>query len=137
MTIKCFWQICQKWVWEIACYSCYMGGVGSVLAWVARLRGWCASVGRMLLLLLLLLLLFILKKKMLNDYVWNGKMLQIDLNSYLKEEPDLKSKCCFTLVEPVMPRSWIWLNPDGSGDKYVLICVTLWICLEMRETLRA
>ena len=55
MTIKCFWQICQKWVWEIACYSCYMGGVGSVLAWVARLRGWCASVGRMLLLLLLLL----------------------------------------------------------------------------------
>ena len=30
-------------------------------------------------------------------------MFQIDLNSDLKEEPDLKSRCCFTLFELVMP----------------------------------
>ena len=28
----------------------------------------------------------------------------------LKEEPDLKSRCCFTLFEPAMPGSWICLN---------------------------
>ena len=27
----------------------------------------------------------------------NKKMFQIDLNSDLKGEPDLKSRCCFTL----------------------------------------
>ena len=112
-------------------------------AWVAYLRGWRACVDGVLAWVACYYYCYcyylktILKKKILNDYVWNGKMLQIDLNSYLKEEPDLKSKCCFTLLEPVMPRSWIWLNPDGSGDKYVLICVTLWICLEMRKTLLA
>ena len=30
------------------------------------------------------------------------KMFQIDLNNDLKEEPDLKCRCCFTLIEPVM-----------------------------------
>ena len=35
----------------------------------------------------------------------NEKMFQIDLNSDLKEEPDLKSRCWFTLFEPVIPRS--------------------------------
>ena len=33
------------------------------------------------------------------------KMLQIDPNIDLKEEPDLKSRYCFTLLEPVMPGS--------------------------------
>ena len=33
----------------------------------------------------------------------NEKMFQIDLNSDLKEEPDLKSRCWFTLFELVMP----------------------------------
>ena len=32
-------------------------------------------------------------------------MFQIDLNSDLKEEADLKSRCCFTLFEPVMSGS--------------------------------
>ena len=62
-------------------------------------------------------------------------MFQIDPNSDLKEEPDLKSKCWFTLLEPVMPRSWICLNHNAG--KYASICVTLWICLNMCETLRA
>ena len=31
------------------------------------------------------------------------KMFQLDLKSDLKEEPDLKSRCYFTLLEPVMP----------------------------------
>ena len=33
------------------------------------------------------------------------KLFQIDLNSDLKEEPDLKSRCWFTLFEPVIPGS--------------------------------
>ena len=37
---------------------------------------------------------------MLNVYFWKKteKMLEIDLHSDLKEEPDLKSRCCFTLL---------------------------------------
>ena len=35
----------------------------------------------------------------------NKKMFQIDLNSDLKEEPDLNGKCWFTLFELVMPGS--------------------------------
>ena len=58
--------------------------------------------GGMLLLLLLLLLKYILKKKMLNVY-FKGK--NTDLNSDLKEEPDLKRRCWFTLFEPVMQGS--------------------------------
>ena len=71
---------------------------------------------------------------MLNVYLWNKnkKMFQIDLNSDLKEEPDLKSKCCFTLFEPVIPRYILSIY-----TKYALICVNLWICLNMREKLRA
>ena len=37
-------------------------------------------------------------------------MFQIDLNSDLKEEPNLKSKCWFKLFEPVMQGSSICLN---------------------------
>ena len=33
------------------------------------------------------------------------KIFQKDLNSDLKAGPDLKSRCWFTLFEPVMPRS--------------------------------
>ena len=50
-------------------------------------------------------------EKKLNVYFWdkNEKIyqIQIDLNSDLKKEPDLKSWCYFTLIEPVMLRSWI------------------------------
>ena len=78
----------------------------------------------------------ILKKKLLNVSFWNNeKMFQIDLKNNLKKEPDLKSRCYFTLLEPVMPGYWICLNPNVS--KYASVCVTLWICLNMRETLRA
>ena len=62
-------------------------------------------------------------------------MCQIDLESNLKEEPDWKSRCCFTLLEPVMPGSWICLN--SNVGKYASVCVTLWICLNMSETLLA
>ena len=50
------------------------------------------------------------------------KMFQIDLNSDLKKEPDLKSRCCFTLIELVMPgyMSYLYTYP-----KYALICPTL------------
>ena len=44
------------------------------------------------------------EKEMLNVYFENNeKMFQVDLKSDLKEEPDLKSRCCFTLSESVMP----------------------------------
>ena len=62
------------------------------------------------------------------------KMFQIDLKSDLKEEPDLKNKCCFTLPEPVMPGFWICLNP--SVGKYTSVCVLLSVYLNMREKLR-
>ena len=49
---------------------------------------------------------------MLSVYLWNQneKMFQIDLDSDLKEEPDLKSRCWFTLFQPVMQGYWICLN---------------------------
>ena len=59
------------------------------------------------------------------DFYKNEKMFQIYLNSDLKEKRDLKSRYCFTLL-------WNDLNPNVV--KYALICVTLWICLNMRET---
>ena len=37
-------------------------------------------------------------------------MFQIDLNSDLKEEPDLRRRRCFILFESVMPGSRICLN---------------------------
>ena len=39
-----------------------------------------------------------------------SKNVQIDLNSGLKEEPDLKSRCCFTFFEPVMPGYMSYLS---------------------------
>ena len=44
---------------------------------------------------------------MLNAYIQTKikKVFQIDLNSDLKGEPDLKSRFCFTLFEPVMAGS--------------------------------
>ena len=76
-------------------------------------------------------------KKMLNVCFWNKneKMSQIDLNSDLKEKPDLKSMCFWFLL---FGRG---LNMPESAEiypnvgKYFSISVTLWICLNMGETL--
>ena len=59
------------------------------------------------------------------DFYKNEKMFQIYLNSDLKEKRDLKSRYCFTLL---------WNDLNANVVKYALICVTLWICLNMRET---
>ena len=59
------------------------------------------------------------------NFYKNEKKFQIDLSSDLKKEPDLKSRYSFTLLR-------IDLNPNVS--KYASICVTLWICLNIRET---
>ena len=96
-----------------------------------------------MLLLLLLLFKYYPEEKHVECLLlkWNEKMFQIDLNSDLKEEPDLKSRRVFTLLEPyflnrtLLPGSWICLNPNVS--KYSSKCVTLWICLNMSETVRA
>ena len=50
-------------------------------------------------------------------------MFQVDLNSDLKEELKLKMRCCFTLLEPVIPGSQICLN--SSVDKYASTCLIL------------
>ena len=62
---------------------------------------------------------------MLNIYSWkkNEKLSQIDLNSGLKQEPDLKSRCCFTLCELAMPGSLTYLNPNVG--KYIPVCVAM------------
>ena len=49
-------------------------------------------------------------------------MFQNDLNSDLKEKPDLKSRCYFTLFQLVMPGYMPFLY---IYTKYALICVTL------------
>ena len=71
-------------------------------------------------------------------------MFQIDLNNDLKEEPDLKSR---PLVYTFWTGNARTLNMPESTElcsnvgKYSSICVTknvtLSICLNMRETLRA
>ena len=84
-----------------------MGGGLVRVTWVEwvvclrGLRGWRASVGGMSGVLLVTCNCYfcyyywntILKNKMLNVYFWNKneKLFQIDLNSDLKEKPDLKS----------------------------------------------
>ena len=56
---------------------------------------------------------------MLNaNFYKNEKMFQIDLNSDLKEERDLKSRYCFTLL-------WTDFNPNVG--KYASICEYAWI----------
>ena len=89
-----------------------MGGVFVLTACQCGWREWRANVGSMLLLLLLLLskcypeeqnlkCLFLTQKE---------KMFQIDLENDLKKEPDLKSRCWFTLLGPVVQGSSICLN---------------------------
>ena len=96
---------------EYRLYSEKVGVSGMLewVAWVACLRGWRAYVGGVSGALTWLACYYycycyywntILKKKMLNVYFWNNeKMFQIDLKRDLKEEPNLKSRYCFTLLE--------------------------------------
>ena len=70
---------------------------------------------------------FGLKSKMLNIYFWNNseKMFQTDLNSDLKEEPDLKSRPWFTLFGPAMQGSWyasIYWNIPECGQVFIHKC---------------
>ena len=78
----------------------------------------------MLLLLFMLLLKYYPEEKICEFLVLKkkGKMSKTNLNSDLKEEPDLKS--CFTLFEPVMPGSWISLNllKFPNVGKYASMC---------------
>ena len=127
----------RKW----SAFRATVGGVDGVLAWmawVAFLRGWRASlcsvggVGGVLTWVPCYYYCYCyywyttLKKKVLSvNFYKNEKMFEIDLNSDLKIEPNLKSRYCFTLLR-------IDLNPNVG--KYASICVTLWICLNISET---
>ena len=99
------------WVALMACLRgwrasvCSVGGVGGVLTWVTCYYYYCYDWHTTL------------KKKMLSiNFYKNEKMFEIDLNSDLKIEPNLKSRYCFTLLR-------IDLNPNVG--KYASICVTL------------
>ena len=50
-------------------------------------------------------------------------MLQIDLSSDLREEPDIKRHCYFALLEPVNSR--ILNMCESNVGKYASICVVL------------
>ena len=72
------------------------------MAWVVCLRGWCTCVGGVLACVAWVARVsFETKMK---------KMFQIVLDSDLKEEPDFKGRCWFTLFRPVMQGSRICLN---------------------------
>ena len=95
------------------------GGVTGMLEWlewVACLhgwRGWRANVGSMLLLLLSLLLKYHPEEKNVECLLlkqWEN--VPNRSKKWFKEEPYLKSRCCFTLLELVMLGSWICLNPN-------------------------
>ena len=65
-------------------------------------------MGGTLLLLLLLLLKYVPEEKNVECLLLKQrreKFFQIDLNSDLKEELEFKSRCCFTIFEPLMPGS--------------------------------
>ena len=140
----------HAWVTLLACLCGWCAIMGRIVAWVGCLHlqhglgGWHANVVGMSIVLTYVACYYcccyywntIIKEKMLNVYLWNKnkKMFEIDLNSNLKEEPDLKDRCCFTLFEMVMPGYIPYLY---IYNKYALICVTLWICLNMHETLCA
>ena len=138
----------RAWVVLVTCLCGWCASMGGMLAWVGCFRmqcewgGWCANVVGVSVVLTWVACYYycssyywntILKE---NVYLWNKnrKMFQIDLDSDLKEEPDLKSRCSFTLFEPVLLGYMSYLY---KYTKYALICVTLWICLDMREKLRA
>ena len=120
------WAACLRglisiaWVAWVACLRewcarvCSIGGVDGVLPWASFYYYYCYYWNTTL-----------KKNKLSVNFYKNEKMFQIDLSSDLKEEPDLKSRYCFTLL-------WTDLNPNVG--KHAPICVVLWICLNIRET---
>ena len=117
------------WMALVACLRmkrASMVGVGDILEWVAWvgwvvcLCGWHASVGGMSGVVTWMACYYycycyywnaIPMSKMLNAYFWNkNEKMFHDLGSDLKEEPDLKSRCWFTLFGPVMQGSRIYLH---------------------------
>ena len=84
-----------------------MGRVGGVFVWMAcyrRWHEWHANMDDMLLLLLLILLKYYPEEQNTECLFLKQieKIFQIDLNIDLKEEPDLRSRCWFTLFGPAM-----------------------------------
>ena len=117
------------WVMSFPGQRATMDGMGDVLRCVTcqcvqhGQGGQCVFVSGMLVLLLLLSLKYYPKEKMLNVYFSNKnvKLFQIDLNSDLNKEPDLKSRCSFTVLESVMLESWMCLNLP----KYARMCTNI------------
>ena len=109
------WVVClQGWCASV----CNVCGLSFMFTWVACQRGWHAIIIAIVIIQILSwwkkIWMFTLKTKM--------KKCSNDL----KEEPDFKRRCWFTLFELVMPGYWICLNPLKS----VWISVTFWICVE-------
>ena len=92
-----------------------MVSVLACVTWVVCLHEWHSWRAIMSGMLLVLLLLFLKQYHEAKNVEYlllnkNQKIFQIDLNSDLKEEPYLKSRCWFTLFEPIMPGPSISLN---------------------------
>ena len=128
------------WVTYVECLRGWRACVGNVLVWVTwvvYLDGWhglCASVGGMGGVLAWVACYYyfycyywntILKKEMLNVYFWNKNeiMLQIILNSGLKEEPNVDK---YTSICLTCEYGWIYLKQNlkqlyklSSFDRYI------------------
>ena len=66
---------------------------------------------------------------MLNVYFLNKheNMSKIDLNRDLKEEPNLKSWCFFTLFENP---GYVWIPMWANMPRYVYLCEYASICVK-------
>ena len=115
-----------RWLVHLHEHHARMGGVGGAPAWLACHRYWYCCYWWVI----------SWRKKywMFNFETKIKKMFQINLNSDLKEEPDLKSRCWFTLFEAVMPGSWTCLNLLRYAQMryanmlwYVRLCECIWI----------
>ena len=122
-------------LWWAAWVACLRGWCASCVAWVRWvecLRGWYAIITVIVIIEILSwrrkywMFTFETKMKKCSKKIWAGD---------LKKEPDSKSRCCFILFEPVMPEYSICLNPNLS--KCSSICATLWICFNMHKKWRA
>ena len=124
--------------WGHGCRASVSGMLACVVwvRWVACEREWHAII-----IVIVIIEILSWRKKKLNVHFWNKneKIYQTDLNSDLKEEPYVKSSLVYIIWAG---NARILSMPDSTEispnvGKYNSICVTLRICLNMRETLLA
>ena len=101
-----------------------VGWVGGVFTWLALVvccYHWCCNYWNI-----------VLRKKVSHVFFWNKneKTFQLDSEKDLKEDPDLKSRCWFTLfwTDNANTLNMVESTETCSNvDKYASISVILWI----------